>query len=519
MSEALTAPAERASLADWVAVCAGILGALMALIDVSIVNASLPTIQGSIGATPGEGTWVGTAYLVAEIIAIPLTAWLERMLGMRRLLVGSALMFTLFSIVCGFSANIETMIIGRIGQGLAGGVMIPTGLTIIARRLPPSQQPIGLALTGTTALLGPALGPLLGGWLTENFTWSLIFFINIPVCIAQISLLYFGIPRESGNLKELRNADWFGIAGTFLGLGAATTLLEEGHREQWFDSTFIWQLACISVLGFILVTIGQFRTGRPVIRLSLLRDPGLAAATLLLAVVGMILFSSLYIIPQFLAAIANYNAQQAGQVAVIAGGIAIPVAFTFPLLVKLLPPKAITGLGVACLSVSSLIAGHLTVFSTGSAFTFPQLLFGIGTTLSVLPIQTVVIAGVADDDAAEVNAMTAIARNLGGSIGLAAIASFQEQRFELHRWQLHSAMSANDPSLVEQIGNAASSLGGGQGGLDAAHTMLDGQISQQALVMAFNDMFLVLGTIGLCFVPLALLLKSVKRGAGFSFGH
>jgi len=181
------APRERASLADWLAVLAGTIGSLMALMDVSIVNSSLPKIQGEIGATPSEATWVGTGYLVAEIIIIPLTAWLGRMVGMRRLLLGGAFIFTVFSVVCGFAGSLEMLVFGRIGQGLSGGVLIPTALTLVATRLPPHQQALGMAVTAMAALLGPVIGPLVGGWLTENFSWHYAFFINVPICALAAS--------------------------------------------------------------------------------------------------------------------------------------------------------------------------------------------------------------------------------------------------------------------------------------------------------------------------------------------
>jgi DHA2 family multidrug resistance protein len=220
---AASAPSERASFADWMAVIAGMIGSLMALMDVSIVNSSLPVIQAEIGATPSEGTWVVTAYLVAEIVIIPLTAWLERMLGQRALLLGGAGLFTLFSVICGFADTLPELVAGRIGQGLCGGVLIPTALNLVAGRLPPRQQTLGLALTGMAALLGPVIGPVLGGWLTEHYSWQFAFFINVPICAVQAGMLIIGIKGSRHDWGELRNADWFGIAGMTVGLALTVT--------------------------------------------------------------------------------------------------------------------------------------------------------------------------------------------------------------------------------------------------------------------------------------------------------
>uniref|UniRef100_UPI0035BBA551 MFS transporter n=1 Tax=Sphingomonas sp. TaxID=28214 RepID=UPI0035BBA551 len=204
---------ERADLGAWLAVAAGTLGALMATLDISIVNSALPVIQGEIGASGTEGTWIATAYLVAEIVIIPMAAWLERMLGLRTFLLIAAGLFTAFSVLCGFSTTLPMMIVGRVGQGFTGGAMIPTAQTIIAQRLPPRQQPIGIAAFGVTAILGPVLGPLVGGWLTETISWHYAFFLNVPICAALVTLLLVGLPHEKAKLHLFREADWFGIAG------------------------------------------------------------------------------------------------------------------------------------------------------------------------------------------------------------------------------------------------------------------------------------------------------------------
>lgn len=505
-------PPQRASLGDWLAVGAGTLGALMALVDVSIVNAALPTIQGEIGATPSEGTWVGTAYLVAEIVVIPLVAWMERVLGLRLLLLGAAAVFTLFSLVCGLSTNLETMIVGRVGQGLAGGVLIPTVLTLVARRLPPAQQPIGLALAAMTALLGPAVGPLLGGWLTENLSWHYAFFMNVPICALQAALILIAIRPGGGDWGELRRADWSGVLGMMVGLGAGTTLLEEGHREQWFDSWFIWQLAAATLIGVALTAYGQLHAERPVVRLSLLRNRGLAAAVGLMLVVGLLLFSCLFITPQFLAAVAGYNALSAGQVASLGGLAAIPTAMAYPLLAARLDARVIVAMGMLLIALGVYRASGMTAQSVGGDFTLSLLLYGAGTTLASIPLQGAVIAAVSVDDAPDANGMIAIARNLGGSIGLAAISSFHDVRFDTHHWQINSSLPATDTELQQWIAATARTLGGGPEAISAAIRSLDSAAMLQALVMTFNDMFLLLAIISLLFVPLVVLLRTPAPG-------
>ncbi|MEY2942912.1 MAG: hypothetical protein RLY97_926 [Pseudomonadota bacterium] len=512
-------PPQRAGLADWLAVFAGTLGALMALLDTSIINSSLPVIQGEIGATPSEGTWIGTAYLVAEIVAIPLTGWLERMLGMRILLLGASLFFTLFSVLCGFSTSLTMMILGRIGQGLAGGMLIPTGMTIVATRLPPAQQSAGLALVAVSAFLGPAIGPVIGGWLTENVSWHYAFFMNVPISVMQIGLLILGVKGSKVNWRELRGADWLGIFGLMMGLGGLTTLLEKGHGEEWFESTLIWQLAGLSGLGFALMIWGQFAAVRPVVRLNLLRNRALSSALAIMTIVGMLLFCTLYNAPQFLAAVAGYNALQAGQVTAIAGLISIPLAFCFPFVIAQMDLRLLVFVALLLLSLGNYVLCTLTSASSGGDFTLSQLIIGVGVTFSALPLQQSIMTAVPVADSAEANSLLAVARNLGGSIGLAGVAGFQEVRFDFHRWTLHALIPANGGEVQGQMTQMGMLFGGGADGAEMAGRMIDGQIAIQALVMTFDDMFLTFAWIALVFAPLAFLLRPLPRGAAVVMGH
>ncbi len=509
---------ERADLAAWLACAAGTLGAFMALLDVSIVNASLPVIQGEIGATQSEGTWVGTSYLVAEIVVMPLTAWLERLLGLRRVLLIGATFFTIFSVICGFADDLTTMIAGRIGQGLAGGTLIPTGMTIMAKRLPPSQQSIGISIFAAAALLGPILGPLVGGWITESFGWNYIFLINVPICAGLLVLIMAGLPKEPGDLRELVNADGFGVAGMMLGLGSLTVMLEEGHREQWFESPLIWNLAIASVTGFVLVAIGQFRSPRPVIKLALLRDRALAAVLALMVVCGAILFCTLFVTPQFLVAVAGYNAAQAGQVVFLSGGFSMLAALCYPALIARFDIRIIVAASLFLTAAACVVSIDLTAESAGSSFYAGQILLGFGCALTAIPLQQAAISAVPVEEAGQATSLFNISRNLGASIGLAATASFFDQRTELHHWRLQESLSANDPALHQRLGELAGRFGGGSEGMDGAYRMLAATIQREALIMSFSDIFVVMAFFSVIILPLLLLLRPIDPERAQSVG-
>lgn len=501
-----------ADLAAWLAVFAGAIGSLMALLDTSIVNSSLPTIQGEIGATASEGTWVATAYLVSEIVVIPLSGWLERFLGLRRFLLIAALLFTLFSILCGISQSLSVMIIGRVGQGFTGGAMIPTGITIIATRLPRHQQPIGTALFGSTLVLGPVLGPLAGGWLTENISWHYAFFINVPICIVLMVFLLVGLKGREIHMHELRNADWLGIAGMALGLGGMTVVLEEGNREQWFESTLIWQLTAVTLVGFGLIAAGQLFAQRPVVKLSLLRNRAFAAVIVLALLLGAVLYGTSYVIPQFLASIAGYNSLQAGQIVFISG---IPVALMmplFPMLVARFDLRLMVAIGTVAMATSCWLDTTLSPLSDGSSFVVSQLLRGLGQGLSLLFLNQAAIASVRPDEAGDAAGLFSAARNLGGSIALALLATLQERRLDYHRWTLHSTLPANGGAVQDWITSQGAGFGTGPDALAGAIATIDRMILRDSLVMAFSDEFSAL-TVGIVLVlPFILLLRPLPKG-------
>jgi DHA2 family multidrug resistance protein len=494
---------EKADTAAWLAVLAGTLGALMATLDISIVNSALPTIQGEIGASGTEGTWISSAYLIAEIIVIPLSGWLVRMLGLRTLLLGSTVLFTLFSIVCGTSTSLVMMIVGRAGQGITGGVLIPTAQTIIAQRLPRSQQPIGTAMFGVTAIMGPVIGPVIGGWLAENISWHYAFFLNVPLCAGLVILLLLGLPHEKPQLGELAKADWLGIAGLAFGLGGMTVVLEEGQREQWFDSSMIQIMTAISVAGFICLFAGQRLASRPVIKLSLLLDRQFGSVAIMGVFVGVALYGTSYVIPQFLSNVAGYNALQSGIVVMISGIPSLFMMAVIPILLARLDIRLAVASGLLLMGGSALINAQLNIESVGHDFTAGQLMRGFGQILSFMFLSQAVVQSVPREDAGDASGLFNAMRNMGGSFALAAISILQEKRLWLHERRLEESLSANSYDVQHYV-NA-------NGGLTTAARQLEQQITGQAFVMTYNDIFWLMGVATLAVIPLVLFLRPLPK--------
>ncbi|MFT9418983.1 DHA2 family efflux MFS transporter permease subunit [Acetobacter sp.] len=489
---------QKADAAAWLAVAAGTIGALMATLDTSIVNSALPTIQGEIGASSSEGTWVTTAYLVAEIIMIPLAGWFEKIFKLRNFLLIATVLFTLFSMWCGLSPNLTHMVIGRIGQGFTGGAMIPTAMTIVATCLPPAQRPVGIALFGMTAVLGPVIGPVVGGWLTENLSWHYAFFLNVPISIALIVLLFVGLPRGKIDWEEFRSTDYFGIAGLVLGLGGLTVVLEEGQRERWFESDLIRELSVISAFGMILLVVGQFVSRKPVIHLRILLQKSFFGVFVLSLGVGGALYGILYLIPQYLAAVPDYNSLQSGLVAAISGVPTLIMLAVFPLLVRKLDLRLAIGSGILLYVVSCFMDAHLAPDDAGNAFIGSQIVRGFAQFFSLLFLNQAATSSVSMEYVEDASGLFNAARNLGGSFGLAAVSTLHDRRMDLHMNRLEESVTAN--SLIGQ---------------DYTHhfgiARLGALIEQQATVMTYSDLFWIFGVALLVMLPLVLLLKPLPK--------
>jgi DHA2 family multidrug resistance protein len=504
------APLKNASAQDWLAVFAGALGALIATLDISIVNSALPQIQGEVGATGTEGTWIATGYLVSEVVMIPLSAWLSRVLGMRSLLLTCSLLFTLFSVMCGLSGSLLFMIVGRVGQGFFGGALIPTAQTIVRTRLPPHQIPVGMTIFGLIVLLGPLLGPVAGGWLTENWSWQWCFFINVPVAIALWFLLLTGLPYESPNLDEVRNADWLGIAGLAVGLSCMTVVLEEGQREQWFQSERIIVLSIMAGIGMLVLGIAQMRAPRPIIKLRLLHNRTYASAILIIISVGMVLYDILYVLPQFLGVVAGYNAEQAGWVLALSG---LPAFAMMPILPRLLArgnARILVGCGIVCFAASCMLDIHLAADSGGGDFVASQLLRGLGQMLAFMPLNQISVGSVSRADTADAAGLFNMARNLGGSIGLALQGVFIDRRTEAHADAIRESVTANSTLLQERIAQQGAFFAQRTGDLAHANQQAIGQLAQQihlqAIVMTYSDCFWILGVGLIVLLPMVMVL-------------
>ncbi len=513
--------AGRATTRDWLAIAGGMFGCFMAVLDIQITNSSLAPIEGGIGASIDEGSWISTAYLIAEIVAIPLTGWLMTVFGLRRCLAAVTTLFVLFSIGCAQSTSLLDMIIWRAGQGFAGGILIPSALSVVNIRLPPHQQPIGIALFGVGATFAPAVGPTIGGWLTETMSWHYIFYLNVVPGICAVLLHLYAHDPQRVNVAELKNGDWWGIATMATGLSAMTVVLEEGQRWEWFESTLVCELSVIAVVALVFFLIIEFTADNPFINLRLLGRRAIGGSILLSAAVGAVSYGSVFLIPVYLAEIPHYNARQIGEVVMWSG---LPQLFVFPLmplLTKTFSVRTLSATAALIFAASCFANASLTHDVGINELILPQVLRSIAFPIFVIPLLQLATSGMSPRDTADGSSLFNMFRNVGGSIGIAVLATMTQNREQVHYAALAERLSGNSLVVDERIRQLGAISSTGDGGVARLQAILQiaGQIRREATVMAYSDVFMALG-IGLliCMLAVFILPKTGPTG-GTMTGH
>ncbi len=512
-----TDAARKATLADWLATIGGILGAFTAILDIQITNSSLANIEGGIGASADQGSWISTAYLMAEIIVIPLTGWLgNSVFGLRRYLSVNTVLFVGFSLACAMSTSLPQLILFRAGQGFTGGVLIPTAITILRTRLPKHQQPIGITIFGLTATFAPAIGPTVGGWLTENFSWHYIFYLNLIPGPLAAALQLYALPKQKTKWDELARGDWFGVIAMAVGLSSLTFVLEEGQRKDWFESDIIRQAGFAAVVGIVLFVARELSAERPFINLRVLKNRTIGASTTLMVVLGAVSLGSTYVIPLYCAQIQGYNAQQIGWVVMWSG---IPQLFVFPLmpvLMRRVDPRLLVAAGTLLFAWSCFINVNLTHDVGMNELILPQLLRAAGQPLFSIPLSQLSTAGLPPRDTADASALSNMMRNLGGSIGIASLSTIIERREHMHFSVIAEAMTVNATRTQERLHALVAGLGGALDPTLArarALATLAAQVRREATVIAYADAFWLVG-VGLVISLAAIgLLKRPPRMA------
>jgi DHA2 family multidrug resistance protein len=508
---------DRASVTTWIAVLAAMIGSFMAILNIQITNASLLNIEGGIGTGVDNGSWISTSYLIGEIVVIPLTDYLSRVFSFRRYMLASATLFAAFSVACAFVHDLPSMIAMRGLQGFAGGVLIPMAFTLVLTKLPKPQQPVGLAIFALSVTFAPAIGPTIGGYLTENYGWQTIFFVNVIPTAIMVGALYLTLERAPMQLKLLREGDWAGIATMVIGLSALQTVLEEGNKDDWFASPFIQRLAVIAVISLSLFVWIELTAEKPLIRLRLLKGRNFGIGTIAVTLLGFALFGSVYILPAYLGQAQGYNAEQIGNVLAWTG---LPQLLLIPFVPKLMQrvdTRYIAFTGLVIFAWSCFMNTAMSPDYAGDQLFIPNIVRAIGQAMVLTPLTSLTTGDIAPQDAAAASGISNMLRNLGGAIGTAVLATVITKREQFHSNIIGQSVTLGREEVRGRIAQTADYfLTHGVSDPAAAHQQaiiaLGKAVKHQALVMGFSDTFAVIGVV-LGLAAFAVLLTRKVRGA------
>lgn len=523
MSTTIAVSKPRASMKDWIAVLAGMIGAFMAILNIQITNASLLEIEGGIGTGVDNGAWISTSYLIGEIVVIPLTAYFSSVFSFRRYILVNSVLFPIFSIACAFAHDLGTMILLRGLQGFAGGVLIPMAFTMVLTKLPKVQQPRGLALFALSVTFAPAIGPTIGGFLTENYGWQTIFFINAVPSAIMVIALALTLEKQPMQLQLLKEGDWAGIFTMAIGLSALQTVLEEGNKEDWFSSPFIVKLSIVAVVFLVTFIWIELTVEKPLVKLRLLKQRNFGIGVAVNVLVGVALFGTVYILPQYLGQVQRYNAEQIGNVLAWTGLPQLLLIPLVPLLMKRFDARYIGFLGISIFAISCFMNITLSADNAGDQFWIPNIVRAVGQALVLTPITAITTAGIAASDAAAASGLTNMLRNLGGAVGTASLGTILTKREQFHSNIIGQSVTLARDEVRDRLSQTtnyflAHGVSDPAVASKKAIVLLGQIVKRQALILGFSDTFAVIGVV-LAIAAFALLLTRKSQAGGGAGAH
>ncbi len=503
----------------WIIALTVTLATFMEVLDTSVANVALPHIAGSLSAGQDESTWVLTSYLVSNAIILPMSGWFSQLIGRKRFYMSCVALFTISSFLCGLAPNLTTLIVFRVLQGLGGGGLQPSEQAILADTFEPRKRGMAFAVYGMAVVLAPAIGPTLGGWITDNFNWRWIFFINIPVGIISLLLTNMLI-SDPPYMKKGQSAgfrvDYIGLGLLALGLGAMQVVLDKGQRDDWFGSNFIIVMTSICVVSLIAVVIWEWRQEHPIIDLHLFKIRSFGIGNMLMFMVGFALLSSTVLLPQFSQELLGYTAQRAG-LALMPGGIAIILCM--PLVGYLLGHTDARRLLLFGLAMVSFSLFHMTNFDTSIDFrtvATARVLQAMGLAFLFVPINTAAYAFLPPGKNNAASGLINLARNIGGSVGISFVTTMLARRAQVHQANLTDRLNPGNPQFQAAIANTTHTLiTHGSSPAEAArqaYGIIAFNLNRQATMLAYIDNFWILGVCVAAMIPFVFLMKKVKPG-------
>ncbi len=515
---------DQVSFKTWVAVVGSTIGAFLAILNIQVVGASLADIQGGIGAGLDDGGWITTSYLVAEIIVIPLSAWLANIFSLRTYLLGSTVVFLGLTAACASAHTLGQMIVIRAAQGFAGGALIPLAFTIIMTKLPRSKHPVGLAVYSIAVVFAPSIGPALGGYFSDTFGWQSIFFLSLPSGLVMVAMLWYALESAPRQWHLLRQGDWLGMFTMAVGLGCLETVLEEGNKDDWFGSPFIVRLAVIAVVSLGAFIYVELKRAAPLLNLRLLARRNFGLGTCGNFIFGFSMFGWIYLVPQYLSRMQGYSSQQIGGVMIWLG---LPQLLLIPFIPKVMQrvdTRRLVVVGYMLFIAGSLLAMRLSDDFSGPQFLSSSLVRALAQVLTMAPLSAIAIAGIEHEHAGSASALFNAMRNMGGAVGIAMIQTFLTKREQFHSAILSSQVTLLDESTRQRIEHLAgyflsSGVSDSSTAYREAVVAVGRGIRHQAFLFGFSDTIIMQSAVLGLGLAAVLFLRKVSQVSAGGQGH
>jgi DHA2 family multidrug resistance protein len=510
------------SINPWVIAITVTLATFMEVLDTSIANVALPHIAGNLSASADESTWVLTSYLVSNAVILPLSGWLSSLLGRKRFYMGCVAIFTLSSFLCGFAASLGMLVYFRILQGVGGGGLQPSEQAILNDTFPLSKRGMAFAVYGIAVVVAPTLGPWLGGWITDNFSWRWIFYINVPVGILSLGLTYV-LVSDPPYMKRIKLSDGFridyiGLGLISLGLGSLQIILDKGQRDDWFDSSFIRLFAVLMLVGLIGGVIRELKAKEPVVDFRMLKNRNFAISTLAMFFLGFVLYSSTVLIPQMLQQLLGYPATLAG-LALSPGGATIMLCMPIVgFLVSRVDTRYLITFGCTISASALLVMAGWNLSLDFKHAVLGRVLQSFGLAFLFIPINVSAFATVPREKTNMGTGIINLARNIGASVGIATVTTMLQRRTQFHQARLVDHVNNLNPAVRTMTnGTTLRLISQGSNATEAAaqsHGMIYNMVQRQAAMLAFLDNFKFLGIVFLAVIPVLLLMRKPRVPAG-----
>jgi DHA2 family multidrug resistance protein len=499
----------------WLIAAAVMSATFMVVLDSTVVAVSLPHIAGSLSATTDEATWSLTSFLVANAIVLPAAGWLSRMFGRRRLLLSCIVLFTLASLACGSANSLTFLIVARVIQGFGGGAMQPIAQAVLLESFPPAKRGVAMAIYGMGVVVAPIIGPTLGGWITDSYSWRWVFYINLPVGILSVLLVQMFVHDppyiRSGRASRI---DYVGLALLAVWVSSLHIMLDRGQLDDWFSSPAICAMLVTAVVGLVVFVIWELRTPEPIVNLRVLRNRNFAIGTALIAMVGVVLYGATTLLPLFLQTLLGYPALQSGLTVSPRGFGSFAGMFIIGRLIGVVDERWLLPCGFLALAYSAYALGNLNFQIAPVNVIWPNVLNGLATACIFVPLTTSAMGMLRNEEIGNATGLYNLMRNIGAAAGIAMMTTFLARGAQVHQTVLVSHMTPYDSAYTQQlhtIQSALAPLSGSYAAGQQAQAILGAELTRQATLWAYVDDFRLLAILALACVPFALLLRRLRH--------